>query len=161
MIYFNTSAVSTYTRFEATWFVVLFWILPLLSVVIYDSCYKYYCCRAPNTCLSRKNTSFVATKYACRDKRFVNKLTSMLLLRQKTCFVATKVCLSRQNFCRDKVMFVATNIWRDRTFVATKIILVAVSANDSPWPDAIQARALVSMVAVHQRQQHTRAVAVV
>ena len=47
--------------------------------------------------------------------------------RQNASFVATKVCLSRQNYvCRDK-RFVATNT----CFVATKIILVAAPANDS------------------------------
>ena len=43
-------------------------------------------------------------------------------------FVATKVCLPRQNFCRDKVMFVATNLsWRnscrEKRFVATSVFL--------------------------------------
>ena len=63
-------------------------------------------------------------------------------------FVATKVCLLRQNVCSDKHIFVATNICRDKhnfaslllsrqirvcrdkTFVVTKIILVAAPAND-------------------------------
>ena len=46
------------------------------------------------------------------------------LSRQNTSFVATKVCLSRQNHvCRDK-RFVVTNICRDKhVFVATKVIL--------------------------------------
>ena len=52
-------------------------------------------------------------------------------------FVATKVCLSRQNFCRDKVMFVTKNICRHKRrvlsrqktcFFATKLILVAAPA---------------------------------
>ena len=37
------------------------------------------------------------------------------LSRQNTSIVTTKVCLPRQQFCRDKIMFVATNI----CFVAT------------------------------------------
>ena len=36
----------------------------------------------------------------CRDKRFV--ATSILLLRQKMCFVATNTRLSRHNFCQNK-----------------------------------------------------------
>ena len=42
------------------------------------------------------------------------------LPRQKTCFVATNTCLSRQ-----------TRVCGDKSFVATKIILVAVPASDS------------------------------
>ena len=65
--------------------------------------------------LSRQKFSFVTT--------------GILLSRQKTCFVfvATKVslCLSRQAyFCRDKRRVLL------RTFVATKIILVAAPASD-------------------------------
>ena len=70
------------------------------------SCHKYHFCRdksfvATNTCLSRQNPSFAATKvslsrekYFCRDKSFV--ATSILLSCQKTCFVATNTCFSRQ-----------------------------------------------------------------
>ena len=40
--------------------------------------------------------------------------------RQNTSFVATKVCLPLQNFCRHKIIFVATKYFcRDKTFVAT------------------------------------------
>ena len=55
---------------------------------------------------------------------------------QNTSFVATKVCLPQQNFCRDKNMFGATNIfcrdkylshetrvYRDKSFVTTSILL--------------------------------------
>ena len=167
--------------------------------------YSWYCLHCPlsfaraatsilfvatNTCLPRQNTSFVATKYACRAKRFVtswqacfcrDKRHVLYACPDKT-FVATKLCMSQQIFvattifCRDKHNFAATSMLLSRQkscFVAKntcfsrqklcreKIILVAVPANDSPWPDAIQACALVSTVAVHQRQQHTRAVAVV
>jgi len=45
-------------------------------------------------------------------------MTSTCLLHQNV-FVATKVCLPRQKLCHDKIMF-----------VATKMILVAASAND-------------------------------
>ena len=42
------------------------------------------------------------------------------LSRQNTSFVATKVCLPRQNFCRHKIIFVATKYFcHDKTFVAT------------------------------------------
>ena len=67
--------------------------------------------------------------------------TNTCLSRQNTSFVETKVCLSRQKNCHDKnillqQIFVATNIikltrvCRYKTFVATKMILVAASAND-------------------------------
>ena len=79
----------------------------------------------------------------CHDKRFV--ATNMCLLRQKT-YLSRQKCLSRQNICRNKNVFIATNIFlsrqnfvatkhvfssrqthacRDKTFVMTKIILVA------------------------------------
>ena len=73
---------------------------------------------ATNACLSRQNTSFVVTK---------------------VCLVATKLCLSRQKFCRDKHTFVATKdvfcrkimfVATNKTFVATKMIIVAAPAND-------------------------------
>ena len=54
--------------------------------------------------------AFAATEHVfCRDK-------SMLATNR---FVATKLCLLRQKFCRDK-----------HIFVATKIIPVATPAND-------------------------------
>ena len=49
------------------------------------SCHKYHFC---------------GDKTFCRDKY-------VCLSRQNTSFITTKVCLSRQNFCRDKIMFVA------------------------------------------------------
>jgi len=52
------------------------------------------------------------------------------MLADKHVFVATKVSLSQQTFCRDKIMFVATNICRDKTFVTIKIIFVVAPAND-------------------------------
>ena len=73
----------------------------------------------------------------CRDK---------CLSRQNTSFVATKACLPRQNLCRNKHIFVATNkhnfiatnvlsrqeyAFVDKTFVATKMILAAAPVNDS------------------------------
>ena len=79
--------------------------------------------------------------YFCRNK-------TRLLPRQNTSFVATKVCLFRQNyvvvkiFCRDKHNFFATKVLsrqayfccNNTTFVATKMILVAVPANDRGQP---------------------------
>ena len=67
------------------------------------------------------------------------------LSRQNTSFVATKVCLPRQTLCRDIIMFVATKyflrqtrglsrqilVLRDNFFVAIKMILVAAPASDS------------------------------
>ena len=55
-------------------------------------------------------------KYACRDKIMWD-----VFCRDKHVFVATKVSLSRQNLCREK----------NKMFVATKLILVAVPANDT------------------------------
>ena len=43
----------------------------------------------------------------------------MLVCRDKIMFVATKLCLSRQS-----------RVCRDKTFVATKMILMAALAND-------------------------------
>ena len=46
-------------------------------------------------------------KYACHDKTFATEsfvAANILLLRQETCFVATRVC-------RDKNKLVATNTW--------------------------------------------------
>ena len=74
-------------------------------------------------CLSRQNTSFVATKYACRNKTFV------ATERDKHTFVATKVvfCRDRHVFCRDKHVFVATKLLSRQNF----FLLVAAPANDS------------------------------
>ena len=66
----------------------------------------------------------------CRDKlTFV--VTNTCLLWQNMSFVKTKVCLSQQNFSRDKHTFVATSICHDKSFVATKIMLVAAPVNGS------------------------------
>ena len=43
---------------------------------------------------------FSCDKYLSRQKYFV--AASILLSRQKPCFVETNTCLSRQNFCCDK-----------------------------------------------------------
>ena len=50
-------------------------------------------------------------------------MTSIFLSRQKMCFVVTNTCLSQQ-----------TCVCHDKTFVATKMILVAVPANDKIHP---------------------------
>ena len=82
---------------------------------------------ATNTCLSRQNRSLVATKVCLsRQKVFV---ATNVLSRQK---VLPR--LSRQAyFCRDKrlVLLRQARIFGDRTFVATKMILVAAPANDN------------------------------
>ena len=49
------------------------------------------------------------------------EVISLLLSQQSTSFVVTKVCLSWQNFCHNKHVFVVTNICHDKTFVTTKI----------------------------------------
>ena len=50
----------------------------------------------------------------CCDKKFCHVFS-----RQNTSFVATKVCLPRQNFCCDKIISVATNT--TELFVETNI----------------------------------------
>ena len=61
---------------------------------------KTYFFRDQRSVLSRQNMCLSRQKYACRDKKNNNKLhnktsvmTSTLLSRQKTCFVATKMIL--------------------------------------------------------------------
>ena len=91
--------------------------------LIGGSCHKYHFCRDKTFCRDKKGKKkkFVATNI-CHDKRFVTTknifvATSILLSRQKTCYVATNTCLWRQTFCRQK-------------FRRDKIILVAAPAND-------------------------------
>ena len=105
-----------------------------------------FCCDnssvTTNTCLSQQKHIFchdksmlAATKHVsshtfvltniCRDKHnFVAKSLllsqQMCLLRQNTFFVATKVCLSQQNFCCDGQVLL---LLRQKYFVATSKIL--------------------------------------
>ena len=66
-------------------------------------------------------------KKNCRDKHgFV--ATSILLSRQKTCFIATKLCLY---FCRDKNMFVATSIVLSQQ---RRVLSRQRRGNDTVWP---------------------------
>ena len=110
------------------------------------------------TCFVAKKSMLVATKFClsrqkvCHGKyvatehvfRFLCRDRTRLLSRQNyasTVFIATKVCLSRQNYvCRDKLLsrqktcFVVTNTFcrdKHKTFVASKMILMAAPANDS------------------------------
>ena len=58
----------------------------------------------------------------------------MTKLFSRQIFVAANIAFSRQKFCPDKHTFVATNMCLSRqntSFVATKMILVAAPANDS------------------------------
>ena len=89
----------------------------------------WHSCHAWWPCLRRHGYKQLGTKilvgsatrnHFCRDKssvttsiifvaiKFVS--TCILLSWQKTCFVMTRVCLLRQMFCCDKIMFVMTNI---------------------------------------------------
>ena len=52
-------------------------------------------------------------------------LTSFYVCRDKIMFVATNIILSRQKFCCGKQVF-----YHDKTFVATKMALVAAPTND-------------------------------
>ena len=111
-VFFNFNSLSIFFL----WFLFIFYffifIYLLLSVFLHPTktfsrkrlCLIVLCISSDrwihfprNTCLSRQNTSFVAKKYTCRNKRFV----------------ATKLCLSRQN------IFVATKV--GPTSVATKL----------------------------------------
>ena len=113
---------------------------------------------ATKVCLSRRQ------KYVCHDKHIFVATNMILSLqnicRYKHTFVATNIILSCQNIfclkyaCRDKHVFVATNICldkrfvttkifcrdkhnfvcRDKTFVKTKMMLVAAPANDRHSP---------------------------
>ena len=101
---------------------------------------------------------FVTTKvclpwqnYICREIFFHDKLSSQTYFCQdkhKSKLVATKLCLLqkywlRQKFCHDKNMFVMTSIQKtcsvttntylchNKTFVLTKMILVAAPASDT------------------------------
>ena len=134
--------------------------------------WRKYACRdktfvATKLCLSQQQKLswhiFVAINTCLSRHKFV--MTSILLLRQKTCFVTTNTCLSRQTyfcvtkvcllqqifvvtkiglswqrFCRDKHTFVTTKdffchdkhvFFRDKTFVVTKMILMAAPTNNS------------------------------
>ena len=89
----------------------------------------------------------VATKpllrqnYVCRDKIFLLRqfvfrnrhvfvMTKVLsrqayfFSQQKTSYIVTKVSLSQQNICHNRIMFVVTNICCDKTFDVTKIHLL-------------------------------------
>ena len=68
---------------------------------------------------------FVATKYFFHEKAFVT--TNIMLTWQ--------VLLQQAYFCHDKrhVLSWQTHVCRDKTFVATKIILVAAPTSDRNW----------------------------
>ena len=71
-----------------------------------------------------KSIIFVATKHiCCRDKNMLVATTKLCLSRQNVC---CEKYLSSQTFCCDKHTFVA----KKDVFDATRIILVAVPAND-------------------------------
>ena len=73
---------------------------------------------------------FVATK-VCLSRKKIKKILykHVLYLSPNNSFVATNLILSRQKFCRNKHTFVATKdlFCRDKAFVATKIVLAAVT----------------------------------
>ena len=63
--------------------------------------------------------------YTSRFLSLAGTATSVIFCRDKHLFVATKVCLPRQNFCRDEIMFVGKGKKnRDKTFVTTNICRV-------------------------------------
>ena len=105
--------------------------VPTKNSIVGGSCHKYDFCRdkhAKTRLLSRQ-------KYACRYFflfYFFKLYKHVLYLSPNNSFVATNIILSRQKFCRNKHIFVATKdlFCRDKAFVATKIVLAAVPAND-------------------------------
>ena len=114
---------------------------------------KHVCCNKTRLFLRHFKIMFVVTKvllwqaYFCRNKRHVllhmfvmtevnlswqnYVCCNKCLLRQK--HVMTKVLSRQAYFCRDKrrVLLWQTRVCRDKTFVATKIILVSAPANDN------------------------------
>ena len=103
-----------------------------------------------------RNKSFLVTNICCNKHMFVVKKGlswQAYFCHDKGYFVATKVSLLQQNLCRDKIMFVATKVlsqvyfccdkrhvlsgqtWvcYNKTFVATKKILVAAPTGDRSW----------------------------
>ena len=117
----------------------------MLWSIIGGSCHKYHFSRGNFS----RNKTFVATNIS-RDK---HNFTKHVFCRDRSILVTTKrlsqqtrVCYDKDSwrqklchdkhtfvetkdvFCLEKHMFVATN---DKTFVPTKIILVAAPANDS------------------------------
>ena len=127
--------------------------LAVWQAVIYHcgSCHMHnFCCNksfvAKNMCLSWQT-------HVCHDKNMLVMtnmfvVTDMCLLWQYVCrnehnfvatsnehnFVTTNIILLQQAyFCHEKrhVLSWQTRVCRDKTFVATKIILVAAPANDS------------------------------
>ena len=100
---------------------------------------------AINMFVLRQNTSFVATKvcsswqnFYCDKHMFVmpNICHAKWFVRTKIFYhdkIMTKVLSQQGYFCCDKrhVLLRQTHVCRDKTFVVTKIILVAAPANDS------------------------------
>ena len=94
-----------------------------------------------NSCHNKHDKHmFVTTKHVCHNK------THLLLQQKYACsnktFVVTNSCLWQQKFCCDKHTFVRTKdvlccdkhvfVWlSQKSFVATKVILVANPINDS------------------------------
>ena len=105
-----------------------------LFFIIGESCHKYNFCHNKTSfvttkiCLSWQNV-FVATRVTniCRNKRnFVR--TNMCLL----CFVMTKVLSWQAYFCHDKRYVLSmTCVCHNKTFVMTKIILMAAPVSDT------------------------------
>ena len=69
--------------------------------------------------LSQQKYALSRQNLFSRDKHNL-VATSILLSRQKTCFVVTNTCLSLQ-----------THVCHNKSFVTTKMILVAAPANDT------------------------------
>ena len=129
------------------------WELPQVSFL---SRWKFCCDKhlffMTNTCLSWQNMSFVVTKVCLSQHIFVatnichnnSFVTTKIFCGDKHKYFATKV-LSRQSyFCHNKrcVLSWQTHVCCNRSFVATKMILVAALADDRDWPCAIQCQCL-------------------
>ena len=108
--------------------------------IIGRSCHKYnFCC---NKSFIVTNMSFVVTKVCLLWQTFCEKIMFVATKWQifNKSFVATNIILLRQKFCHDKSMLVVTKplsqqnyVCCDKTFVTTKMILVAAPANGIFW----------------------------
>ena len=79
------------------------------------------------TCVCRDKTRLLSRqKYACRDQTFVATKLWLRFCRDKHTFVTTKdVFRDKSKLVMIKViMFVPTNIYREKSFVVTKICLL-------------------------------------
>ena len=128
----------------------------MVITIIGRSCHKYHFCGnkssvmtnvlvMTNMFLSWQNMSFVMTKVCSLQQNLSWQIFVMInmCLWQKFCHHKHTFVMTKDMFCHDKILFVATNICCDKKFVttkilsyfvATKIILLTAPANDKLPP---------------------------